>query len=122
MTSVRLLLALAVLVIGAIVACDPESLTASGASANGEVSWLVRGQQVEVTNETKDTLRYSVIGRSYFHENLGLFCFGSRACGLQLPPSLTGLVSYLDISGSAKPETEALIVWWKPVGTATVPY
>src|SRR4051812_7443290 len=111
-------LVLAILMVAAVVACSPDTLTASGQSTNGQVSWLVRGQQIEVTNETTDTMRYAVVGRAYFHASLSTFCFGSPSCGLFLPPKLTGLLSYIDISGSAKPETEAMVVYWKPKGTA----
>jgi hypothetical protein len=120
MVRSRIRLLLAVAAIAAVVACDPASLTGSGASANGDVSWIVRGQQVEVSNETADTIRYALVGRGYYHTALAQFCFGSSNCGLLLPPRLTGVVSYLDIAGSAKPETEAMLIWWKPAGAATV--
>jgi hypothetical protein len=121
MISARVCLFLAAASVAGIVACDPQSLTASGVAANGEVSWLVRDQEVEVTNETADTLRYVVVGQTYFHTATTSFCVGSPTCGFQLPPPLTGVVSYLDIAGSAKPETKALIIWWKQSAT-TVAY
>src|SRR3954468_12334380 len=121
MIAARRRLFLAAALVAAVVACDPESLTGSGVATNGQVSWRVRGQQVEVTNETQDTLRYAVLGRGYFHTATINFCFGSPTCGFQLPPPLTGVISYLDIAGSAKPETEALIVWWKQNASAIVP-
>jgi hypothetical protein len=121
MITPRLRLLFAAAAVVGIVACDPQSLTSSGTAANGQISWLVRDQQLEVTNETPDTLRYAVVGRGYFHTNLSQFCFGSPTCGHQLPPTLTGLVSYLDIAGSAKPETQAMIIWWKQSAT-TVAY
>jgi hypothetical protein len=113
MISARFRLLSAAALIAGVVACDPQSLTASGTAANGQISWLVRGQQIEVTNETPDTLRYAVIGQAYFHTATTSFCFGAPTCGFLLPPTLTGVVSYLDIAGSAKPETHALIIWWK---------
>jgi hypothetical protein len=116
----RLVLAAFVVAVAVVIGCSPDALTASGQSSNGQVSWLVRGQQIEVTNETTDTMRYTVVGRAYFHASLSTFCFGSPTCALLLPPKLTGLLSYIDISGSAKPETEAMVVYWKPKGTAVV--
>jgi hypothetical protein len=121
MLSSRFRLLFAAAAIACIAACDPQSLTSSGTSTNGQISWLVRDQEIEVTNETQDTLRYTVVGRNYYHTNLGQFCFGSPTCSLQLPPALTGVLSYIDIPGSAKPETQAMIIWWKQSAT-TVPF
>jgi hypothetical protein len=91
-------------------------------AANGQVAWRVRDQQVEVTNATTATIRYAVIGRMYLHNTLGLWCFGSATCGTALPATLTALVPYVDIPGSATPETEVMIVWWIPAGPDAVPF
>jgi hypothetical protein len=101
-------------------ACGANSITGSGASANGQVAWRVQDQRVDLTNTSTASVRYAIVGRAWMHNALVDWCFGMSFCGEALAPGATAKKTYAEIDGAEPPEREAIIVWWTPNGTAEV--
>ena len=116
---VRLVLAC---VATAVVACGASAITGAGASANGQITWRVQDQRVDVTNASAQSVRYVVLGRAWMHNALVDWCFGMPQCGATLATNATVKRAYSEIEGGDPPEREAIIVWWTPSGTGSVPF
>ena len=101
----------------AVAACGASSVTGSGASTGGQITWQVQNERVLLTNTSAQPVRYAILGRTWMHNALASWCFGSPSCGAPLAAGATATVAYADIDGAQPPEREAIVLWWPPSNT-----
>src|ERR1051325_245087 len=111
----RVLLALAV------IGCGGD-VTGFHSALGSPMSWSARNDTLRITNLTPHDVRYALIGRTWMHQALISWCFGFSECGAALPSKAAVTVPYDQIEGGASPEKEAMLVWWPPSGTGSVPF
>ena len=102
--------------------CTGGDVTGFQGSSGTSMAWSARSDTVRVSNLTSHDVRFSLIGRTWMHNALIDWCFGFGQCGTSLPGKATISVPYDQIDGAAAPEKEAMLVWWTPSGTGSVPF
>jgi hypothetical protein len=102
--------------------CGGDDVTGFHGIAGSSMAWSAKSDTVAISNLTSHDVRYALIGRTWMHNALIEWCFGFGECGTVLPAKASAQVPYDHIDGAAAPEREAMLVWWTPSGTSSVPF
>jgi hypothetical protein len=79
---------------------------------NDSVSATRVGDHIVVHNSTKRPVAYATLDREFFQNVAASYCFGSAACGTDLPAADSASIKTTTINGVTSTSHDVIVFWW----------